>query len=75
MLNPDKYVRLENSLLGQATALLAQASDDQSMSELWALTRSTRAGLSYDRFVLCLDFLHALGVLDVTNGKVEWSVK
>lgn len=73
MLTPDKYVRLENSLLGQSATLLSLASKDQSVSELWALARDSGSGVSYDRFVLCLDLLYSLGVLDVTTGKIDWT--
>jgi hypothetical protein len=68
---PDKYVDLEHSLLGQAASLIAERQSATTVSDLWASVQDT---MTYDRFVLALDLLFALGLVESGGGGVlRWS--
>lgn len=70
MILPDKYVDLPHSLLGQAAALIAARRGTTTVSDLWA---AAQPQMSYERFVLALDLLFVLGVVDGGDGVLRWS--
>ncbi|MDM4721446.1 hypothetical protein QTQ03_18240 [Micromonospora sp. WMMA1363] len=69
MILPDKYVDLEHSLLGQAASLIAARRSATTVSDLWT---AVQEGMTYDRFILALDLLFALGVIDSDGGILRW---
>lgn len=72
MLLPDKYVQLGSSLLGQAAQLLQLRSRDQAVNELWGAVKRADLGITYDRFILSLDLLHSLGLVEARRGLLVW---
>ncbi|MFH8696722.1 ABC-three component system middle component 6 [Streptomyces chartreusis] len=72
MIAPSKYVNTKNSLLGQSTALLAVRQDGTTVSELWDKVREAGTDISYERFILCLDFLYAVGLVEIQGGTLSW---
>jgi hypothetical protein len=72
MLLPDKYVREGSSLLGQAARLVELRRSDMTVSDLWSKLRDTESAVSYDSFVLSLDLLYLLGVLELQDGLLHW---
>lgn len=71
MIAPDKYVKTSNSILGQAAEVLALRENEMTVSSLWDKVRE-REAVSYERFVLCLDFLYIVGLLDLREGTLAW---
>jgi hypothetical protein len=65
---PDKHIGLQHSLLGAGGAILAQVERPMTVSALWDAVRSAPEVHDYPRFVLALDFLFAIGVIDYTEG-------
>lgn len=72
MIAPSKYVTTNKSILGQATAVLKSRQSGATVSELWDKVRDTEPELSYERFILCLDFLYIVGLVDIEGGTLEW---
>jgi hypothetical protein len=70
MILPDKYVDTAHSLLGQAALLLKLRRPDMTVSDLWGIAQSN---LSYERFILALDFLFAIGIVELRRGTLWWS--
>lgn len=72
MIAPTKYVNTANSILGQAGEVLLHRRDGATVSSLWDDVRERATGISYERFVLCLDFLHVVGLVDIEGGTLRW---
>lgn len=70
MILPDKYVSTPYSLLGQSALLLKFRRPGMTVSDLWAAVQDV---LSYERFLLALDFLFIIGVVDLDRGILRWS--
>ncbi|MET9597427.1 ABC-three component system middle component 6 [Streptomyces sp. NPDC006459] len=72
MIAPSKYVSTSNSLLGQASVILSIRKPDSTVSALWDDVRRSGVDISYERFILCLDFLYTVGMLDLSEGTLSW---
>ncbi|MDX3087692.1 MULTISPECIES: ABC-three component system middle component 6 [Streptomyces] len=72
MIAPSKYVTTDKAILGQATIVLKSRQSGATVSELWDKVRKGDPDLSYERFILCLDFLYIVGLVDIEGGTLEW---
>ena len=72
MIAPNKYVSTQNSLLGQASVVLARRREGATVSAVWEDIRESGLDLSYERFILCLDFLFSVGIVDIEGGVLLW---
>ena len=71
MILPNKNIHLRNSLLGIGSALLPSLGTPQSISELWERTHSfPEYSISFEKFVLTLDFLYAINLIQIREGLV-----
>ena len=74
MILPTKHMRPDRSLLGVGAQVLALLESPMTMSRLWDEFRTQAAGtgasapISYQWFVLALDFLYIIGALDLKKG-------
>lgn len=69
MIFPNKNIRLKNSLLGIGSAMLPLMGTPQSVSELWEKSRSmSEYAVSFEKFVLTLDFLFTVGLIEYKEG-------
>ena len=72
MILPNKNLRLQNSLFGIGAGLLPALSTHQSVSELWDRAQhQTDLTISFEKFILTLDFLYAVGLVEVENGLLK----
>ena len=71
MILPNKYIKMEYSLLGVGVRILEKLSKPKTMSQLWYEVREDPTINTYQRFVICLDFLFTIGSLTIINGKIE----
>lgn len=77
MITPTKGIRPERALLYVAGQILRDLDDPTTVSGAWeALARRRRtegqhATLTFDWFVLALDLLRALGVVELSNGMLK----
>jgi hypothetical protein len=65
---PTKHVPLRSSLLGQSTVVLQRLQRPKTISTLWEQVRDTGEMKSYERFLLALDLLFILGVVEFDKG-------
>lgn len=68
MIMPDKNIRLGNSLLGMGAHILSQLQASETVSSLWEKVKTNTAINSYEKFVLTLDFLFMLNLIDLQKG-------
>jgi hypothetical protein len=71
MIAPNKYVQTAHTILGQAAEILTLRKGETSVSSLWDEVRS-KGGLPYERFILSLDFLYSMGLVDLRDGLLTW---
>jgi len=78
MILPNKKIRPENSLIFIGGNILRSISEPKTISRVWhELSESTDVNddksnhkLTFDWFILSLDFLFLIGVLELSQGKV-----
>jgi hypothetical protein len=68
MILPTKHIRIENSLLGVSSQILMRINNGQTVSSLWNEAKTMRGVRTFERFTLALDFLYAIGALDLQEG-------
>ena len=70
MIVPNKNIRLRNSLLGMGAQLLTVLRQPQTVSSLWGKAKNVKEINSYDKFVLTLDFLFMMNLIEYRDGLV-----
>lgn len=71
MILPSKHLSQDRALLTVGADLLRGLSTPKTVSRLWLEAKDAPAGrapLSYDWFILALDLLFALGLIDYHRG-------
>jgi hypothetical protein len=77
MILPTKHIKPDRALLGIGSELLPLISRGKTVSALWDDLRTTRqkyaphTPLSYDWFILALDLLFVIGVVQYERGIVR----
>ena len=76
MILPDKNITLSNSLIGLGSKIIIELNTPQTVSSLWEKVRRKYLEIrTFERFVLSLDLLYAIGLVEVDNGIVKRSMK
>lgn len=70
MILPDKNIKVEYSILGCGVILLNFILEPQTISLLWDKANKYEQLVSYEKFLLTLDFLYAIGTIDINNGMI-----
>jgi len=68
MILPTKHIAPENSLLGIGAGLLTLLAHEQTVTRLWDRARAANRVLTFQRFILALDLLFAIGAIELTDG-------
>ena len=72
MILPNKHVKISECLLGSGAILLQEMSDERTVSALWESVRGRPEIRTFEKFVLSLDLLFVLGLVNYNNrGLVE----
>lgn len=76
MILPTKHLRLDRSLFGLGADVLLLLENERTVSSLWETFKKHREqrhlpSVTFDWFVLALDFLHMAGVVDFADGHVR----
>ena len=71
MILPTKHLPPRKSLLGVGAKLLGALDRPQTESALWGRVRDLPEVATFERFVLALDLLYAIGAVDVTDGMLH----
>lgn len=76
MILPSKHLSQDRALLTLGAAVLRQLSDAATVSALWervshpSPSQETLPPLRYDAFVLALDLLFLMGVIELREGLI-----
>lgn len=70
MIMPSKYLREDEALIGISAALLPLVENNGNLPALWDSAKKITAVGSFERFILALDFLYLLGLVDLHNNKI-----
>ena len=73
---PTKHIRLERSLLGLGAELLRFLNDERTVSSLWTILKRERervgaSPITFDWFVLALDFLFTAGAIELSDSQIR----
>ena len=70
MILPDKNIKLAYSYIGCGAFLLKLLYKPQTVSLLWEKAKQNEVLTNYNRFLITLDFLYILNVIDIQNGMI-----
>ncbi len=70
MILPTKHITTNQALIGAGAVILKELKQPTSVSILWETVRSFSTIGTYERFVLTLDMLHILGVIELKNNMI-----
>lgn len=70
MILPTKYLNESETILGVGAVILEKLNDEISLSELWESTKRNYFVGTYERFILALDLLFILGIIETKNNKI-----
>jgi hypothetical protein len=71
MILPDKNIKLEYSLLNCGATILSIIEEPQTISSLWNKAKKQEILVSYEKFLLCLDYLYTIKAINLRNGLIE----
>jgi len=71
MILPDKNILLANSLLGMGAGLLIKLKSPQTVSSLWEKVRHYGEIHSYEKYILTLDLLFLLHLVELEAGVLK----
>ncbi|MBM7408763.1 ABC-three component system middle component 6 [Methanococcus maripaludis] len=70
MILPNKVMNLKYSLLGKGIIILNSVRKPRTVSSLWDIVKMTEEINTFDKFILTLDFLYILGLINSKNGLI-----
>lgn len=70
MIMPSKYLREDEALVGISAALLPLVQKNDNLTALWESAKKIDTIGSFERFILALDILYLLGLVDLHNDKI-----
>ena len=68
MLLPDKYIPVQDTLPYVAKTIYGKIVGDIMPHALWAKVRHNESVGTYERFIYTLDFMYALGMIEMTDS-------
>lgn len=71
MILPNKNIKLENSLMGIGFIILRNLNRPSTISSIWERVKNENSVSSFEKFVLALDFLFTVGVVDFQDGLIR----
>lgn len=76
MILPSKHLSEDRAMLGVGASILRLLDEPKTASRLWDELKTqrqqeSRSVLSYDWFVLALDFLYCLRAVDLDRGRIR----
>lgn len=71
MILPDKSITLSYSLVGIGSHILNELTISQTISSLWERVKNHEEINTFEKFVLSLDFLYTIGLIELKDGIVR----
>lgn len=70
MILPNKNIKMEYSLLNCGALILSDISGSSTISAIWEKAKTKEALVSYEKFVLTLDYLYMIDAIYIKNGLI-----
>lgn len=70
MIMPTKYLREDEALIGVSAKLLPLFENASNLSALWESAKKIDAVGNFERFILALDLLYLLGLVDFRDNEI-----
>lgn len=70
MIMPSKYLREDEALLGVSGALLSFIDKNGKLSALWEAAKNVGVIGNFERFILALDLLYLLGLVELRDNEI-----
>lgn len=70
MILPDKNIKLEYSLLNCGALILSEITEPQTISSLWDKSKKCEILISYEKFLLSLDYLYSIHAITIKDGLI-----
>ena len=70
MIMPNKNITVRYSLLHCGALLLSELKDSDTVSSLREKTKNREVLSSYEKFILTLDYLFAIGAIALSDGLI-----
>jgi hypothetical protein len=67
---PSKYIREDEALIGVGATLLQHIDKKINLSSLWDNVKHIESIGTFERFILTLDLLFLLGLIDVRKNEI-----
>lgn len=71
MILPNKFLEEKDSLLYVGALLLDKLDVPSSVSELWNQVNDNKSVNNYERFIITLDMLYILNLIELKNEKIR----
>ena len=71
MILPNKFLEEKDSLLYVGALLLDKLDAPSSVSELWNQVNDNKSVNNYERFIITLDMLYVLNLIELKNDKIR----
>jgi hypothetical protein len=71
MILPNKNIKIEYSLLGCGAMILKAIKNRDTVSSLWERVHTDKTIVNYEKFILTLDYLFAVGAIQIMDGIIE----
>lgn len=68
MILPTKTCSLSNSLLGFGTVILEALTSPATVNSLWEKIHHEEQQITFEKFILTLDLLYLLSVIEIDQG-------
>lgn len=70
MIMPSKYLREDEALLGVSATILHLVENSESLSSLWESAKKINMIGTFERFILALDLLYLLGLVELHGSEI-----
>ncbi len=74
MILPTKHIAENQALIGVGAIVLRHLERPQTITGLWDKLRQNNSVGTYERFILALDLLYIVGVVDIAQGMIQREV-
>jgi|CXWL01.1.fsa_nt_gi hypothetical protein len=71
MILPNKYLREDEALIGFGLIVLKHLQVERSLSDLWEEVKNIESSGNYERFILVLDMLYLLGLIEYKKKMIK----
>ena len=70
MIMPSKYLREDEDIVGVGGILLHCIESRRNLSSLWEDVKTNHTVATFERFILALDFLFLLGLIEIKGNEI-----